>query len=82
MGPARPCAQIDRHRPRIGVALRGLALRGRFFARFGDEGQRCVLSDALDDSIGVVGFREPQQGAGEEEVGVIVLRRRSEWQWR
>lgn len=84
LGPARPCAQIDRHRPSVGVALRRLALRGRVFARFGDEGQRCVLSGALDDSIGVVGFREPQQGTREEEVGVIVLRRRrrSGWQWR
>ncbi|TNN74528.1 hypothetical protein EYF80_015308 [Liparis tanakae] len=66
-------SKVDRHRPGVGVALRRLALRGGVFARFGDEGQRCVLSDALDDSIGVTWFREPQQGTREEEVGVIVL---------
>lgn len=50
-------------------------------ARFGNEGQRCVLSGALDDSIGVVRFGEPEQGTREEEVGVIVLgwRRWSGW---
>lgn len=64
--------------------MRWLALRGRVFARFGDEGQRCILSGALDDSIRVVRFREPQKGTREEEVGVIVLGRRrlSGWQWR
>lgn len=59
-------------------------MRGRVFARFGDEGQRCVLSGTLDDSVGVIRFRKPEQGAREEEVGVIVLgwRRQSGWQRR
>lgn len=82
-GPARPRAEIDGHGAGVQVTRGGFALRGRVFARFGDEGQRCVLSGALDDSIGVMGFGEPEQGTREEEVGVIILggRRRKRLHW-
>lgn len=36
----------------------------------------------MDDSVWVVGFREPQQGTREEQVGVIVLGSRHGRQWR
>lgn len=83
LGPTCPRAEIYGHGAGIQVTRGGFALRGRVFARFGDEGQRCVLSGALDDSVGVVGFRETKQSTREEEVGVIILwgRRRKRLHW-